>query len=94
MGLEDLPLEKKAELFEQSLVAIHSNIGLRILENLTPEKQKELEKLQDSEEIINVLKEEIPNFEDIVKEEVYRYKNLVLAGHDEIKRWVYSYTLL
>jgi hypothetical protein len=83
LGLDDLSLEEKMGLAEDMGRIIIQGLWLRILENMSLEKQEELaqivEKGESEEEIMNFLKKEVPNLEDLVKEEIAKYKSLLIS---------------
>lgn len=82
LGLESISYEERVELLDQMGKVVLEGIWVRILENLSDNDKIELEKLTDgvvaSEELITFLKGKIPNFEDIVKEEIASYKSIIL----------------
>ncbi len=85
LNLNDLPLEEKMKLLEQIFEVVFKGIWLRVLENLSLENQEELEnkilnnEFQTPQAFYDYLTTLIPNFDDLVKEEIANYKKVLLA---------------
>lgn len=79
LGLDDLPQEKKIELMMKWGNIVQKDIIMRILKEL-PEKDKaELDKLlaaqgENFEEIYKFLEGKMSNLDDIVKEEIEKFR--------------------
>ncbi len=88
LGLSDLPEETRNILLDDMTRVIIQGILLRIFENLSPEKQTEFSELfdkvalgeVDSSAIIDFIQTEIPNFEDLLNEEIANYKSLLISN--------------
>lgn len=80
LGLENLPEEKKMEIVLSASRVIQQNIILRVLEELKTEKDKTefdnflAQKQDDENAILEFLKSKIPNLEEIVNEEINKFK--------------------
>ena len=83
LGIEDLPLEQKEKILLDVTTIINQNISLRLLEELPEAKAKELETLltdfaDDPEKLEIFFRQEMPNFSEIVQEEIAKYKQQLL----------------
>lgn len=83
LGIEDLPLEQKEKILLDVTTIINQNISLRLLEELPEEKAKELETLltdyaDDPDRIQIFFRQEVPNFDELVQEEIAKYKQQLL----------------
>ena len=83
LGMEDLPLEQKEKILLDTTTIINQNISLRLLEELPEERAKELEALltdyaDDPEKLEIFFRQEVPNFSEIVQEEIAKYKQQLL----------------
>lgn len=79
LGIEDLPLEQKEKILLDVTTIINQNISLRLLEELPEERAKELETLltdfaDDPEKLEIFFRQEVPNFDELVQEEIAKYK--------------------
>lgn len=86
LGLNMLSLEERVGLAEDMGRVVVQGIWLRIVENLSPEKQGELDSLlatslERPESVMAFLKKEIPKFDELVKEEIASYKKLLVGQH-------------
>lgn len=85
LGLNMLSLEERVGLAEDMGRVVVQGIWLKIVENLSPEKQEELDSLlatslEKPENIMAFLKKEIPKFDELVKEEIANYKSLLASS--------------
>lgn len=83
LGIEDLPLEQKEKILLDVTTIINQDISLRLLEELPEEKAKELETLltdfaDDPDRLQIFFRQEVPNFDEIVQEEIAKYKQQLL----------------
>lgn len=83
LGIEDLPLEQKEKILLDVTTIINQNISLRLLEELPEEKAKELETLltdyaDDPDRLQIFFRQEVPNFDELVQEEIAKYKQQLL----------------
>lgn len=83
LGIEDLPLEQKEKILLDVTTIINQNISLRLLEELPEEKAKELETLMtdyadDPDRLQIFFRQEVPNFDELVQEEIAKYKEQLL----------------
>ena len=87
--LKELKLEGLDELAKQGVVddavyIIVRGAWIKIFEALSSEKQAEFSKIldgspEDADAILGFLKKEVPNYEDIIKEQIAEYKSVLLA---------------
>lgn len=84
LNLNDLPLEEKIKLLEQIFDVVFRGVWLKILENISLEQREELEnkilnnEFENPESFQNYLKNLVPNFDDLVKEEIANYKKALI----------------
>ena len=83
LGIEDLPLEQKEKILLDVTTIINQNISLRLLEELPEERAKELETLMtdfadDPEKLEIFFRQEVPNFDELVQEEIAKYKQQLM----------------
>ena len=79
LGLDDLPQEKKIELMMKWGDIVQKDIIMRVLRELPEEDKAELDKLlaakgENFEEIYKFLEGKMPNLDDIVKEEIEKFR--------------------
>ena len=84
LGLESLDEETKQSVLDDMTFVIMRGVWVKIFERLEDTKQTELSELiektpEDVDAIVGYLKKEIPDYEDVIKAEVARYKELLLA---------------
>ncbi|MEK7105039.1 MAG: DUF5663 domain-containing protein [Patescibacteria group bacterium] len=84
LNLEDVEPEIKQTILDDATYVISRGIWIKIIENLSEEKQNQLaEMLQkepnNAEIVTEFIKKELPNYEDLIKEEVANYKSTLLA---------------
>lgn len=83
LAIEDLPLEQKEKILLDVTTIINQNISLRLLEELPEEKAKELETLladfaDDPDRLQIFFRQEVPNFDELVQEEIAKYKQQLM----------------
>ena len=83
LGFDDLVTDEKIKMLETIGNIINKNIALRMFEELPDDRGKELETLltdyaDDPEKLEFFFRQELPNFDDIVKEEIALYKQDLL----------------
>lgn len=81
---EDLENNEVAELLAKAEFVVGRGIWIKIFESLVENKQEELSSLletspEDQEAITAFLQRELPNYENIIKKEVARYKELLIS---------------
>ncbi len=79
LGLDDLSQEKKMELIMKWGDIIQKDVLMRVLKELPEESKAELDKLLTKEkdnfkEIYKFLEEKISNLDEIVKEEIEKFR--------------------
>ena len=83
LGLENLPKEKQEEMLIEIGNVVQQRIIIRISQEMPEENKAEFEKImQDKkdqpEEIEKFIKEKVPTIDDIVAEEIGRYKQEIM----------------
>ncbi|KKT00445.1 MAG: hypothetical protein UV76_C0010G0020 [Candidatus Nomurabacteria bacterium GW2011_GWA2_43_15] len=85
LGLDSLPPEKKNLLIDQMLEVIESRINLEVLSILTEEQKKELDKVLDSDgDMVEFLRDKIPNFDLLVAETIANFKKETLDMQQQV----------
>jgi len=84
LNLEDIDPEIKQSILDDAGYVISRGVWIKIMDSLNEEKQNELaEMLKNDPENVEAttlfIKKEIPNYEDLIKEEVANYKSALLA---------------
>jgi len=79
LGLDDLPQEKKIELMMKWGDIVQKDIIMRVLKELPENNKVELDRLLAAEgdnfkEIYKFLEGKMPNLDDIVKEEIEKFR--------------------
>lgn len=77
LGLDNLPQEKKEELVLKIGGLIQQNILLRILQEMNESDKDEFDKVlgaNDNEKTLAFLQSKLPNFDQLVAEEVAKFK--------------------
>ena len=79
LGLDELSQEKQEEILLEVGSVIFQGVLIRVMELLSVEDQTAFGKLveekpDDREGLLNFLQEKVPNMNDIVKEEVAKFK--------------------
>ena len=81
LGLDNLPAEKKEEVILKMGGVIQQNILLRILRELDDKDKDEFDKIlgeNNDEKTLEFIKSKLPNFDDLAKEEVAKFKEDVI----------------
>lgn len=88
LGLNTLSTEEKEETLVNIGGLIYQNVLMRSLENMPDANQDEFEKLLDNnakaEDIFNFLNNKVVNFQEIVSEEINKFKNKTNTIMDQI----------
>ncbi len=79
LGLDDLPQEKKIELMMKWGDIVQKDIIMRVLKELPENNKVELDRLlaakgENFKEIYKFLEGKMPNLDDIVKEEIEKFR--------------------
>jgi hypothetical protein len=80
LGIENLPSEQQSEIVMETGRIIYQNIITRVLETLSKDEADEFEKflgknMEDQDKIYEFLKTKIPNIDEIVNEEIIKFKS-------------------
>ena len=89
IDLENLPEEERAEILTKAGQLIQKKILLRIEEEMSDEEKKKLEEFleeegEDPEKVENYLRENIPNLDEIIKEEIEETRKDILGQMEEL----------
>jgi len=83
LGLDELPLETQSKVYQKAGESIITGVMARIIPTLEEDKKDELDKIlsrDDSDEHIEkFMTENVPNFQEILTEEVNDFKKEGLA---------------
>jgi len=79
LGLDTLSQEKRNALIDQMSEVVESRINLEVLSVLNEEQKKELDKVLDSDaDMVQFLRDKIPNFDLMVAETIANFKKEIL----------------
>lgn len=83
LGLDNLPEDKQLEILEKIGSIIFQSVLLRTLDIMSEEDKDEFEKLlsekaDDPDIVLKFMQNKVPNLDDIVKEEVVKFKTETL----------------
>jgi len=85
LHLDGLPNAERQNILDEMSELIARAIWLRIMDNLNETQAESLGTLIDTAtdhaEITNFLKQNIPSIEEIIREEVAKYKEMMLPAH-------------
>ena len=88
LGLGSISDEKKAEIISKISELAQKRIILRVTEEMSEDQRENFEKFLETEEdpakIENYIRENIPNIDSIIEEEMSLLKNDVLSQMKEI----------
>jgi len=88
LGLGNIPDEKKAEIISKISELARKRIILRVTEEMSEDQRENFEKFLETEEdptkIEAYIRENIPNIDSIIEEEMSLLKNDVLSQMKEI----------
>ena len=85
LGLESLPDAEKAAMIEKMTTLIQKRLMLRVMDVLSAEDAKQMAEMEKNpQEILAFIVEKVPNFEDIVKEEVVKLKEEMLKATEGV----------
>lgn len=94
LGLENLPEDKKEEIYLRISKIIYQNTMIRVVELLNEEQQDEFNNLLDevsktegeSDKVLEFLRAKIENFDDILAEEVVKFKEESVDVMKDLKK--------
>lgn len=89
LGLQDLPPETQINLLTQMTESVLKRITVQVLERLSDTERDEFAKLQeagDADQVDEFLKTKIPNYEQMLKDEVGNFKEEMKSTVDMLKR--------
>jgi len=87
LGLEHLSKDKQIALLDEMSKVVQKRITLRVLEEMPEEEKDEFERFLDNssepEQISDFLQKVIPNFFEIVQEEIVKLKSEMINEFSE-----------
>jgi hypothetical protein len=87
--IDKLPIEEQKRVLLKINKVILTGVMSKAVDNLSKERQtiieKKVEEGLDEIELLNLLKEHVPNFDDLIDQEIEDFKNLSLNIADKIK---------
>lgn len=85
LHLDGLPDAERQKILDDMSELVSRAIWLRIMDNLNEAQAESLGTLIDTAtdhaEVTNFLKQNIPSIEEIIREEVAKYKELMMPAH-------------
>lgn len=84
VGLLAMPTDEKEAFLAYVQEELEVRVGEEIAEGMTEEKMKEFEDAQSDEEAVNWLKENKPNYREIVKNTVNELKEEISRNRDKL----------
>ena len=85
LGLESLPDAEKAAMVEKMTTLIQKRLMLRVMDALKEEDAKQMAEMEKNpQEILAFIAEKVPNFEELMKEEVVRLKEEMLKATEGV----------
>ena len=88
LDVDSLLPEEKEEILQRVGMLVYQNVMTRALEIMQDKDQDEFEKILDKNseptEIFTFLKEKVPGFEEIIKEEALKFRNKASGIMDQI----------
>lgn len=89
LGLDSLPEEEQKEAFLKIGEIIFSGVLSRVLDELSDEEASEFEKIisekpDDEEAVMGFMKAKVPNLDEIVNEEIAKFKKESVDFMNEI----------
>lgn len=91
LGLQNLSAEKKTELLGQMTQVIQDRVTDRVVEQLSADERKQFDQVFDqssSQEIDQFLRRAVPDFEQIMADEVARFQKEMTAEVDTLRAMV------
>jgi len=75
LGLESLPEEEKVQMLNKMALLIQKRVLLRVMDLLQDEDAEKMKALeQNPSEMMTYIAEKVPNFQEIVEEEIKKLK--------------------
>lgn len=89
LGLGDLPSERKQQLLDKMTAVIQGRVADRVFSSLDEAHQKDLDALiaraATAEEMDAFLHQAVPNYDQIMQEEITKYKTDMTADAQAIR---------
>ncbi len=94
LGLENLPEDKREEIYLRIGKIIYQNTMIRVVEILSEEEKDEFNNLLDgvtqenseSDKVLEFLRAKVKDFDDILTEEVVRFKKESVGVMKDVKK--------
>ena len=84
LGLETLPIEEKQVMLNKMSDLVWKRLILKIVDDLPEDKVKELGSAESKpEELVDFITANVPNFEDLLKEEIVALKEELVKAADQ-----------
>lgn len=91
MGLENLSPEEKDQALKNIFGTLNNRLGERIGELVDDDRAADFSKLVDNgvdeEQLSEWLSENVPNYNQLVEEELTKMRDQALASVDQFKAW-------
>lgn len=87
LGLEALPPEEKKKMLAHIYETLELRVGMRLAQNMTDEQLSDFERLMDANDEAGALKwleTNIPNYKQVVADELEKLKNEIKATAPQI----------
>jgi len=84
LGLESLPEQDKKELLDKMIDLVMKRVILRLMNEMKAEDAQRMSEMENnSEEILAFIAEKVPTFDEILKEEIIKVKQEMLAASEQ-----------
>lgn len=87
LGLEALPPEEKKKMLAHIYETLELRVGMRLAQNMTDQQLSDFERLMDANDEAGALKwleTNIPNYKEVVADELEKLKNEIKATAPQI----------
>lgn len=87
LGLEALPAEEKKKMLAHIYETLELRVGMRLAQNMTDEQLSDFERLMDANDEAGALKwleTNIPNYKEVVADELEKLKNEIKSTAPQI----------
>ncbi|MFA6536820.1 MAG: DUF5663 domain-containing protein [Patescibacteria group bacterium] len=84
LGLESLPEEEKKALIDKMTDLVMKRVMLRLMNEMKAEDSALMSEMESRpEEVLAFIAEKVPNFDEIMKEEIVRVKEEMLSATEQ-----------
>ena len=85
LGLESLPTEEKVQMLDKMVLLVQKRVLLRVMDELQDEDATQMAALENNpQEMMAFIAERVPNFQEIVEEEVTKLKAEMLNAAESV----------